>query len=104
MHHEISYILTHMIYVNTLRISRKKIWKLYVCVTDETYTLKRYKLVSMKQGKLQYIYKKAFDHLPFTVPPDSALTGEEPTTEVNITLVKSKACNTDSCFCGYGNQ
>ena len=81
-----------------------KIWKLYDCVTDETYTLKRYKLTSMKQGKVQYIYKKAFDHLPFTVPRGSALTVDEPTAVVNIALVVISACNTDSCLCGYGSQ
>jgi hypothetical protein len=91
-------------YVNTLHCSRKKIWKLYICVTDETYMLKRYKLVSRKQGKVQYIYKRAFDHLPFTVPRDSALTNDKPTTVVNIALVAINACNTDSCLCGYGNQ
>nr|QTW21094.1 telomerase reverse transcriptase isoform 1 [Prorhinotermes simplex] len=47
---------------------------------DQTYTLKKYKLVCMKKRKLQYIYKKAFDHLPIVVPHNSALTGEEPTT------------------------
>jgi len=89
--------------INTLHFSRKKIWKLYVCVTDETYTLKRYKLKSVKQGKVRYIYKSAFDHLPFTVPRDSALTNDKPTTVVNIALVAISACNTDICLCGYRN-
>jgi hypothetical protein len=93
-----------VIFVNTLHISRKKVWKLYVCVADETYTLKRYKLKSVKQGKVQFIYKKAFDHLPFSVPHNGALTDEEPTTEVNIAPVKINTCNRDSYLCGYGNQ
>jgi hypothetical protein len=91
-------------YVNALFFSRNKTWKLYVCVTDETYTLKRYKLKSMKRGKVRYIYKRAFDHLPFTVPHGSSLTDDEPATVVNIALVAINACNTDSCLCSYGNQ
>jgi hypothetical protein len=91
-----------VIFVNTLHISRKKIWNLYICVTDKTYTLKRYKLKSMKEGKLRYIYKNAFDHLPFSLPSNSVLADGEPTTEVNIALVKISTCNRDSFLCGYG--
>jgi hypothetical protein len=58
----------------------------------------------MKQGRLQYIYKKAFDHLPFAVPRDSTLTDEEPPAVVNIALAKISTCSTDSCLCGYENQ
>jgi len=60
--------------------------------------------MSMKQGKMRYIYKRAFDHLPFTVPHGSSLTDDKPTTVVNIALFAISACNTDSFLCGYVNQ
>jgi hypothetical protein len=73
------------------------------CVTGRTYVLKRYKFSTVKKGKLQYIFRQAFDHLPCIVPRNSVQTDAECTTVVKTAFAKVYKCYVDNCFCGCEN-
>jgi hypothetical protein len=45
--------------------------------------------MTLKERKLQYIYKQAFDYLPHSIPQDSIQDNTECTTMVNIALSQS---------------